>query len=158
MTIRKIRPEDDAAIAEIVRRNLKKYGLDLPGTVYFDEGLDHLSEFYLSSEKRGYYVAVDEEGAVAGGIGLAEFGCLDQCAELQKLYLADRKKGCGFGYRLIDFIIQKARQKGYARIYLETHSNLKAAIHMYEKSGFREIERLPECVHAAMDRFYLREL
>lgn len=158
MKIRKIRPEDDAALAEIVRYNLKKYGLDLPGTVYFDEGLDHLSEFYLSSPKRGYYVALDENGAVAGGIGLAEFDGLACCAELQKLYLTDAKKGNGFGYRLIDFIIQKAKEKGYARLYLETHTNLKAAIHMYEKSGFMEMERLPECVHTTMNRFYRMEL
>lgn len=36
----------DAALADLIRTNLKAYHLDIPGTVYFDEGPDHLSEFY----------------------------------------------------------------------------------------------------------------
>lgn len=46
---REIEPSDDARVAEIARYNLKKFHLDLPGTVYFDPELDHLSAFY--SEK-----------------------------------------------------------------------------------------------------------
>mgnify|MGYP000013637256 CR=1 FL=1 len=46
---REIEPSDDARVAEIARYNLKKFHLDLPGTVYFDPELDHLSTFY--SEK-----------------------------------------------------------------------------------------------------------
>ena len=37
---------DNEAVADLIRYNLKKYGLDIPGTVYFDEGLDRLSDFY----------------------------------------------------------------------------------------------------------------
>ena len=38
--------EYDAAVADLIRTNLKAHDLDIPGTVYFDEGLDHLSDFY----------------------------------------------------------------------------------------------------------------
>ncbi|MBR2916823.1 MAG: N-acetyltransferase, partial [Clostridia bacterium] len=59
--IREMIPEDNSAMAELIRYNLKNHGLDIPGTVYFDEGLDNLYDFYSESNKRGYYVLVDEE-------------------------------------------------------------------------------------------------
>lgn len=146
----------DAAVAGLIRTSLKAHHLDIPGTVYFDEGLDHLSEFY-SHPHRDYYVLIEEE-CVIGGIGLAEFDGFEACAELQKLYLADSAKGRGLGYEMIRFIEEKAREQGYKRMYLETHTNLAAAIHIYKKSGYREIEKPSSVVHGAMNRFYLKEL
>lgn len=158
MKIRPLCAKDNAAIATIIRKNLELYGLDIKGTVYFDEGLDCLSEYYDMSSQRAYFVAVNDADQVVGGIGLAEFEGLDRCSELQKLYLADEVKGHGYGYVLIDYIIDQAIQMGYDRMYLETHSNLKTAIHMYEKSGFKRIGQLKGYVqHSMMDCFYLME-
>ena len=159
MNYREITSQDDAALAKIVRDNLKANGLNLPGTVYFDDNLDHLSDFYLDEKhKRFYYVLVDDKDNVIGGIGLAEFEFFESCAELQKLYLADSAKGNGIGYKLIKLIENKAREYGYKRLYLETHTNLAAAIHIYEKCGFRAIEKPSGVVHATMNRFYIKEL
>ena len=149
-------PEYDAAVADLIRTNLKAHQLDIPGTVYFDEGLDHLSDFY-NDPRRAYYVLLDGD-AVIGGIGLAEFSGFPDCCELQKLYLNDGAKGSGLGYKLISFIEEKAREIGYKQMYLETHTNLAAAIHIYEKSGYREIERPASVVHSTMNKFYLKEL
>ena len=49
-------PNDNSAIAAIIRDNLKKHGLDIPGTAYFDESLDNLCAFYSGSAKKGYFV------------------------------------------------------------------------------------------------------
>ena len=156
MTIRPISPEYDAAVASLIRANLKAYHLDIPGTAYFDEGLDHLSGFY-DHPSRAYYVLLDND-RVVGGIGLAEFPGFPRCCELQKLYLDDKVKGHGYGYHLVFFIEAQARKKKYRQIYLETHENLQAAIHIYERCGYREISR-PDCVvHSTMNRFYLKEL
>ena len=38
---------DNETAAKLVRDNLKRFGLDLPGTVYFDDMLDHLSDFFF---------------------------------------------------------------------------------------------------------------
>ena len=159
MEFRLIKPEDNAALAVLIRANLKARGLDIPGTVYFDSILDHLSDYYLADpERQAYYVQVDDEGRVAGGIGLAPFEGFENCAELQKLYLDDSVKGHGYGYDLIRLVEEKARGLGYSRMYLETHENLQAAIHIYERSGYRLIDK-PDCVvHSAMTHFYLKEL
>ena len=43
-------------------------------------------------------------------------------------------------------------------MYLETHDNLAAAIHVYEKCGYKEIEKPAGVVHATMNRFFIKEL
>lgn len=149
-------PQYDGAVAALIRENLKAYHLDIPGTAYFDESLDHLSGFY-DRPGRAYFVLL-ENGSVIGGIGLAEFSGFPECCELQKLYLADAAKGRGLGYRMIAHIEDCAREMGYRQIYLETHTNLQAAIHIYEKSGYREIPQPENVVHSTMNRFYLKEL
>ncbi len=156
--IRKIIPEDNSQIAAIIRYNLKNHNLDIPGTVYFDSALDDLCKAYSNSEKQGYYVLTDSNDIVVGGIGFDEFAPFCDCAELQKLYLADSAKGFGLGYKLINFIEEKAAEAGYKSSYLETHSNLEAAVHIYQKSGYREIERPKEVAHGAMNIFYYKEL
>lgn len=156
MEYKTLTPEYDAAVAELIRTNLKAYHLDIPGTVYFDDGIDHLSSFY-DHPSRAYYVLVEDE-KVIGGIGLAEFEGFSDCCELQKLYLKGSAKGNGQGYKLISFIEDKARELGYKKMYLETHTNLQAAIHIYEKSGYQEIERPSSVVHGTMNKFYIKDL
>ncbi len=157
---RQITPADDLPLAKIIRDNLKANGLDIPGTVFFDDNLNHLSDFYLADAKSRFYYIVEDEasGAVLGGIGLAKIDIFGDCVELQKLYLSDEAKGSGLGYTLIGMIQTKAKELGYKNMYLETHDNLAVAIHEYEKSGFHEIERPKGVVHGAMNRFFLKSL
>ena len=152
-------PEYDAGLAALIRYNLKKHGLDIPGTVYFDEGLDHLSSFYLAKpDERPYEILLDKNCKLVGGIGLAEFPFVEGCAELQKLYLADSVKGNGIGYYLIRLIEEKASALGYTKVYVETHSNLQAAIHIYTKAGYQRMDRPDFVQHGTMDTFFLKDL
>ena len=156
---RKIEPRDDEALARIIRTNLERFHLNIPGTAYFDPELDHLSAFYGSRpEKRVYFVALDEVGQVIGGGGAAEFPGLEGCAELQKLYLSDAAKGKGYGSALTRLIEDWTRTAGYQKLYLETHSNLSTALKLYEKLGFHRIEKPATVQHGTMDHFYLKEL
>lgn len=149
----------DKELVEIIRKNLENYHLDIPGTAYFDPELDHLSGYYLSKpDKRKYYIAFDEKGNLLGGVGLAEFEGFDSCAELQKLYLRDDAKGKGIGKKLVALIEQTAKEMGYQKLYLETHSNLVEALGLYNKCGFVLMDK-PDCVfHSTMDRFFMKEL
>ena len=157
MNYREITAGDDAAVAKLVRDNLKKYKLDIPGTVYFDDGLDHLSDYYGTGDKK-YFVIEDQAGKVIGGIGFARLDFMEDTAELQKLYLDDAAKGSGLGYELISLVEEEMRAAGFKHSYLETHDNLQAAIHIYEKSGYGEIPKPEAVVHSAMNRFFLKDL
>ena len=141
---RRIEPSDDERIAEIIRANLEKAHLDIPGTAYFDPELDHLSAY--------------DRDEVIGGVGVAEFDGIDDCAELQKLYLDDSAKGKGLGKALIQLAINWAASSGYKNLYLETHTGLAAALNLYEKTGFRQIEKPCPTTHGTMNRFYLKTL
>lgn len=158
MHYRLIEPKDDRILAEIIRDNLKAHKLDIPGTVYFDDNLNHLSDFYLASPQRAYFIALDDNDNIVGGIGLAELDFMDDTAELQKLYLIDAAKGQGLSYKLMELVEKAAINKGYKRMYLETHTNLKTAIHVYEKCGYKLIEKPKEVVHSSMNRFYIKRL
>lgn len=157
--LRPITPADDAAMAELVRSNLRQFGLDIPGTAYFDPELEMLSRFYAQrAGKRAYFVAVYSAQKVLGGVGMAEFENLADCAEMQKLYLCDEAKGRGLGLRLARHIEQCAREAGYRWLYLETHTKLQAACGLYEKLGFSRIDPPVAAKHGTMNRFYLKEL
>jgi len=53
---------------------------------------------------------------------------------------------------------EEAKRLGYGKIYIETHSNLQAALKLYEKEGYTLIDRPPYAVHETMDRFLIKEL
>ena len=159
LNYRKIEAFDDKRIAAIIRANLEKFRLDIPGTAYFDPELDHLSAYYNSDpSKRAYFVALDESGQVVGGVGIAEFDGIENCAELQKLYLDDSVKGKGYGKELMQIAEAHARAAGYENLYLETHTNLSAALKLYEKMGFHPIEKPCSTPHGTMNCFYLKRL
>ena len=152
---RKLEATDNALLAKIIRSNLEKYHLDIPGTAYFDAQLDNLSEYYSAyPEKRSYMIANDEDNQVVGGVGIAEYESVPGCAELQKLYLIDEYKGRGYGKMLVELAEEKAKELGYTEIYLETHTNLKEAISLYEKMNYEKQERPLNAVHSTMDCFY----
>ena len=156
---RRITAADDEAIAKIIRTNLEKLHLDIPGTAYYDPELAHLSTYYNSvPEKRCYFIALNEAGHVIGGVGIAEFSGMKDCAEMQKLYLDDFAKGKGYSKELVSIAENWAKDAGYKQLYLETHSNLKVAMKLYEKLGFQQIEKPTSVLHGTMDHFYLKML
>jgi len=157
LNYREINKKDNKYIASLIRSSLKSFGLDIPGTAYYDKGLDHFSDLYGKTGSR-YFVITDDSDKVIGGIGFSGFAPMKDTAELQKLYLDDSARGLGLGYEMVELVEDKMRTDGYKWSYLETHNNLQAAIHIYEKSGYTEIERPKEVGHSTMNRFFLKKL
>lgn len=159
LNYRSLTAADDAALASIIRTSLEQMHLNLPGTAYFDPELDHLSAYYAQKpKKRTYFVALNDAGQVVGGVGVAEFAPIPNCAEIQKLYLSDAVRGKGYSKELMRLAETWAKEAGYRQLYLETHSNLQIAIKLYEKLGFTQIERPKEVLHSTMDHFYIKRL
>ena len=78
-------------------------------------------------------------------IGTAALKKLDsgRC-ELKALYLLEKYHKKGLGRRLLNTVLQKARQDGYGEIYLDTLSSSRRAVCLYEKAGFERTERYNE--------------
>jgi DNA-binding MarR family transcriptional regulator/GNAT superfamily N-acetyltransferase len=62
-------------------------------------------------------------------------------AKLRLLLVEPEARGLGLGKKLVDQCIVFARAAGYRKISLWTQSNLLAARHIYERTGFRLIEK-----------------
>jgi putative acetyltransferase len=153
--IRSIKKDDNAALKQIVQENLSKFHLDIPGTAYFDSELGNLSDYYVTTPLRNYFV-LEIDGAVAGGVGVAEFD--GEICELQKLYLSEPAKGNGYSKLLMNEAIKFAKNVGYTQMYLETHHNLSIAVKLYKSYGFKETLQSEKSIHSAMDIFMVKDL
>lgn len=135
ISIRPIQPGDNAAIATIIRHTLAEFGANHPGTVYYDPTTDALYELFQA--KHSAYFIAEIDGVIVGGGGIYPTDGLpgDTC-ELVKMYLLPQARGSGLGSRMIQLCIDTARENGFQHIYLETMTELKAALKVYERMGF----------------------
>ncbi|QNK61864.1 GNAT family N-acetyltransferase [Pedobacter sp. PAMC26386] len=138
--VREIQLQDNAAIAVIIKRSLEEFGLNIPGTAYFDESTNRLYEsFQISGSK--YYVAVEQD-EIIGGVGIyPSNGLPEDTVELVKMYLAPAHRGKGLGKMLMQKCIALAGELGYKNIYLESMPELAAAVSAYEKLGFKLLDQ-----------------
>ena len=82
------------------------------------------------------FVAV-RDGEVIGCCGLIAMG--EGAYELSKMAVAEQERGRGAGRQLLEWIVGEMRRQGARRLYLETNSTLKNAIHLYQAVGFRHV-------------------
>jgi putative acetyltransferase len=156
--IRPIRPEDDAAIASIIRVVMPEFGATGRGFAISDPEVDWMSRAY--DQPRCAYFVIEQDGEVVGGAGIAplEGGPTDTC-ELRKMYFLPRARGLGAGAAMMQRCLQAARDAGFRQCYLETLGGMDAAMKLYERSGFIRIDGpMGATGHGGCNTFYLRAL
>ncbi|MGK7394912.1 MAG: GNAT family N-acetyltransferase [Candidatus Cyclobacteriaceae bacterium M3_2C_046] len=135
-------------IKELVFSVLMEYGLP-PDDTGPDQDLNDVEANYL--ERNGYFgVIYDKKDQLVGTIGLYDLG--QGRAEIRKMYLVPTVRGQGLGKFLLNYLVAKARQKGYTHLELETASVLKEAILLYQQFGFKQITKNNEV--ARCDQVY----
>ena len=156
--IRTIQPSDNPELANIVRNTLAEFGLNKPGTVYFDKTTDHLFELF---EKKGsiYYVALANDRIIGGAGIFPSDGLPDLTCELVKMYLIPKARGTGSGKKLLNLCLKFAKEYGYHQVYIETMPELAKAISMYAKFGFRHLKGpMGSTGHYGCDVWMLKEV
>ena len=93
---------------------------------------NHISEHFES------FWCLTDDGVVKGSVAIRKF--CDDTAELKALYLSEKLRGHGYGYKLFDLAINHAREQGYKRVVLDSMKSYKDARRLYDKYGFKEIE------------------
>ena len=61
--------------------------------------------------------------------------------EIKRMWVDREWRGYGLGARMLRALEDEAGRLGYVEVYLDTNSTLVEAIAMYERSGYRAIER-----------------
>ena len=156
-TVREIQKKDNAQVEAVIRSCLIEFGADHEGTAWADKNLGRFSEVY-SAEGSRYWVAVDADDKVVGGVGIGPLPGVDGVCELQKMYCLPAARGTGAAEELIRTALDFAARH-YKSCYLETLDNMTRAHRFYEKHGFRRTnEAVGSTGHFACDVKYIREL
>jgi putative acetyltransferase len=135
MIIREIQPEDNQQIASVIRQVFIDDNYPKVGTAFADSQLDFMFENY--NKPKAIYFVIEENGKILGGGGIAKLDNSDEnICELQKMYFLQEVRGKGIGLQIIEKCLQKAKEFGYEKCYLETLLEMLVAQKLYKKMGF----------------------
>jgi putative acetyltransferase len=157
-TLRPIRPEDDAAVAAIIRAVMPEFGADGPGFAIHDLEVAHMHAAY--SVPGAAFFVVEEGGRVLGGAGIAALtGGEPGVCELRKMYFLPEARGKGLGELLLCRCLEAAKALGYRTCYLETLTGMDQAIRLYKKLGFQPLcAPLGRTGHGGCDHWFAKDL
>ncbi|MFD0794615.1 GNAT family N-acetyltransferase [Mucilaginibacter litoreus] len=103
------------------------------------KALDHPDEYII--DKGGHiFIALYNEEPV-GACALIKMD--NNMYELAKMAVSPKAKGMGIGFSLGQACIEKAKELGAEKLYLESNTILKPAISLYHKLGFKKITGIP---------------
>lgn len=153
-TLRPIRPEDDKAIAHVIRKVMPEFGASGPGFAIHDAEVDFMSRAY--GAPRAAYFVLERAGRIVGGGGIGPLnGAPADVCELRKMYLLREARGHGQGRLLLQACLEAAREREYATVYLETLTGMDAARALYEQLGFQRLGApMGATGHHGCNRYY----
>jgi putative acetyltransferase len=100
--------------------------------------MDDIQKKYF--ENGGSFLAMfdDDEMICTGAIRRID----DETCELKRLWLLHQYQRQGLGYRMLNELLEIARDRGYKRIWLQTDVDAQSrAVDFYKQIGFYEIPR-----------------
>ena len=110
------------------------------------EAMDQPKEYILDKEEAILVAHYKDEPVGVCALCKMDHPLYDY--ELAKLAVGPKVQGKGIGVLLCEAVVNKAKELGGKRIFIESNTRLKPAIHIYHKLGFKE---LPE-YHTTYER------
>ena len=157
-TLLPIQARFDADIAQIIRQTGIEFGAIGEGFGPGDAEVSAMSRHYDPEQRSQYLVALLDD-QVVGGCGIAPFNGSAETCELRKLFLLPQSRGRGIGRALTLACLDFARSQGFVQCYLDTLSNMTAAIGLYRSLGFQILaEPLEGTPHGGCDLWMLKSL
>jgi GNAT superfamily N-acetyltransferase/DNA-binding MarR family transcriptional regulator len=99
------------------------------------QSLNHPDEKIL--KPGGYIYMALSNSEIVGTCALIKMD--DNTYELAKMAVTEKARGKGIGWLLGQAAINKARELGAKKVFLESNTVLEPAINLYQKLGFRKI-------------------
>jgi putative acetyltransferase len=139
MIIKEIKASDNTTLELIIKDIIKEFNLPLTGSTCKDSEISNLFESFKPDN--GSYLLIEENGDVLDGVGIGPLqGADDRICEFQKMYLSPQLHGKGYGKILLDKCLENEGQLGNKLFYLELGAELKMAIQLYAKFGFKRLK------------------
>jgi DNA-binding MarR family transcriptional regulator/GNAT superfamily N-acetyltransferase len=138
-----LRAPEPGDLGWVVERNGALYAAEYGWNSAF-EGLcaKIVAEFAAGDAKRQRCWIADIDGDRVGSIFLMPLSKRDKrTARLRILFVEPRARGLGVGTRLVEECIRTARELRYRKLVLWTNDVLVDARRIYERAGFRLIEK-----------------
>lgn len=126
-------PEDLPQVVEIFREYIASVSVDL-GFQDYEVEFAGLPGKYAAPDG-GLWLAWSG-GAVVGCVALRRLD--DRMCEMKRLYVRPAGRGQQVGRRLIEQVLQSAREAGYTRICLDVLPEFAAAQRLYASFGFTD--------------------
>jgi DNA-binding MarR family transcriptional regulator/N-acetylglutamate synthase-like GNAT family acetyltransferase len=105
----------------------------------FDPGDALAADLEQMRPPRGDFLVLRAEGDVVACGGLQPH--TRQVGEIKRMWVDPAWRGCGLAGRLLTALEDRARELGCRQVYLDTNATLTEAIALYERAGYRRIER-----------------
>ena len=116
----------------------------IPITLELQPDLNQIAGFYQTNNGNFWIAKIDDK--IVGTISLLVIG--DRKGALRKMFVDKdyRGKEFGVGQKLLNILIDWAKQKGFTEIFLGTTEKFTRAQRFYERNGFKEIgkQELPD--------------
>ena len=136
--IRKHKPGEPSLVVHFYYKLFEEQFDFLPSTEqYF---LHAMTELFENPDGNELWVA-EENGDIVGSISIVDKG--DGTAQLRLFGTHPSTQGKGVGKALMQTAMNFCKEKGYHHIYLWTIDICKAALHIYEKFGFKCTDTKP---------------
>ena len=137
--IREIKPEDNLQICNVIKDVFVELKLPLVGTAFQDDETECMYQSYQNSREK--YFVIESNGFIYGGGGIKALkNGDDNVCELQKMYFSKSIRGKGLGKEMLLKCLNFAVESNFKICYLETITQLKSAIILYDKFGFKKID------------------
>lgn len=140
IVIREIQPKDNLQVEAIIKGCFPEFEIPLKGTAFEDSETPIMYESY-QGDNEVYFVLANNLEVFGGGGIKALRDVKEKVCELQKMYFSPKVRGQGFGKQMIKTCLAAAKKMGYETCYLESASQLRAAIHLYEAFGFEHLTK-----------------
>jgi putative acetyltransferase len=150
--IRQWQFQDRSGTTAIISNILAEYGLDWEPDGADRDVLD-IETYYF--DRGGDFWVVEDRGQLIGTGAYYPCNRGEKAVEIRKMYLLPTARGQGLGRYLLAQLERVIAKKGYTQIWVETASNLKDAVRLYELNGYQPATGVetPRC-----DRVYVKSI
>ncbi|MGB3137470.1 MAG: GNAT family N-acetyltransferase [Nodosilinea sp.] len=148
--VRSWQPGDRDAAVALISQVLTEYDLTCE-PADSDRDAQEVEACYWATG--GEFWVVEADGKLVGTAGYRPTSRGKNAVELRKMYLLPQARGQGLGRYLLSTIEATIQQRGFSEIWLETASVLRAAVGLYEASGYQPATGVET---ARCDRIYCK--